>query len=79
MECSLDQELEIVGRRLPQIESTFAEGWDTECDRVPGRGPEWRAVVALMDSGALVAILARESPTDPEVVEIRNLTVIPPP
>jgi hypothetical protein len=77
--CSVEQELEIVGRRLPAIEATFAEGWDTECQLVPGRGPEWRFVAVVLDSGVLAAIFARQSSTDSDTVEIRNITIMPHP
>lgn len=77
MVCTVDHELEIVGRRLPDLERTFAEGWD-ECSAVPGRGPEWQFLTVVLDSGILAAIFARESPTDPETIEIRNITVSSP-
>ena len=77
-ECTIDQELEIVGRRLSEIESTFAEAWD-ECMDVPGRDHHWRAVIVVLDGGALATIYARESPDDPDVIQIRAISVTPPP
>jgi hypothetical protein len=77
MVCTVDQELEIVGRRLPDVERAFAEGWE-ECGEVPGRGTEWRFLTVVLDSGVLAAIFARQSPTDPETIEIRNITISSP-
>ena len=77
--CNVEQELEIVGRRLPSIETTFSEEWDTECQPVPGQGPEWRFLTVVLDSGVLAAIFARRSDVDPDAVEIRNITVMPTP
>jgi hypothetical protein len=81
--CTVDQEVEIIGRHLGAISERFAQGWDSDAAEdpkpVPGRDDHWRFLVVMLDGGPLAAIYARERPGDPDTVEIRNITVTPPP
>jgi hypothetical protein len=79
--CTVDQEVEIVGRGA--ISERFAQRWNSDAAEdpkpVPGRDDRWRFLVVMLDGGPLAAIYAQERPGDPDTVEIRNIVVTPPP
>ena len=74
----IEQQIEIVAQALDQagpVVRAFGEDWDG-CGRLPSRGLEWRFVSVTLDDADLCVIAARERPTNPMVVEIRDVEII---
>lgn len=80
--CSdLGLEIEVVSRALDadgDVLPQLRDNWDG-CDRLPSRGPQWRAIAVDLADGSMCLIMAREHPHLADVVQIRDLVLIPDP